>query len=408
MVHSLSDFGEDVLYVVLGFLNEQGDGRARQVNKAFSTLRPAWVVGRAVRQVEAYYPGGRPILRNGCAPLTACDALAFSPDGSTLAVGIGTDTVITLYDVPTGERRRELERPGGERIASECVEFSPDGNTLAVLGEVEDARDATVGYPPYDDSDSDDPYDPASHIYGLVALYATVDDELRYEIRVPAEIYAIAFSPDSRTLALGFNDNVSLYDAATGELRRTFEPRNEIVWTAAFSPDGTTLAIGGGHGLGPPTGGTVKIFDVGTGEESREYVHSGPVRDVAFSPDGASLAIGGHHHTPLVSPSAPRPQKGMLALWDLAIGETRSLALADVVQITRFSCDGILAVGGRDEKVTLYDAATLKVRREFVRGIAVDVAAFSPDGTSLALGGRNGTVSVFDVATGALRRKARS
>jgi WD40 repeat protein len=54
-------------------------------------------------------------------------ALAFSPDGKTLASG-GRDDTIKLWDVKTGKERSSLE---GHSEAVFCLAFSPDGKLLA-------------------------------------------------------------------------------------------------------------------------------------------------------------------------------------------------------------------------------------------------------------------------------------
>lgn len=54
-------------------------------------------------------------------------ALAFSPDGGTLACGCG-DNAVRLWDPRTGERQRTMTE------FSQCIyalAFSPDGKTLA-------------------------------------------------------------------------------------------------------------------------------------------------------------------------------------------------------------------------------------------------------------------------------------
>src|SRR5262249_47175945 len=64
-------------------------------------------------------------------------------------------------------------------------------------------------------------------------------------LRHEAEVYAVAFSPDGRTVVTGCHDNrVQLWDAAT---RKRLGPpfrHEDQVWTAAFSPDGKTLLTG--------------------------------------------------------------------------------------------------------------------------------------------------------------------
>ena len=58
------------------------------------------------------------------------------------------------------------------------------------------------------------------------------------------------------------------------------------VWAVAYSPDGKTIASGNDDG-------TVKLWDPTTGRERCTLVgHTGKVRTLAFSPDGSVLATG--------------------------------------------------------------------------------------------------------------------
>jgi WD40 repeat protein/tRNA A-37 threonylcarbamoyl transferase component Bud32 len=199
-----------------------------------------------------------------------------------------------------------------------------------------------------------------------------------------AGVRSVAFSADGRRLASASGDGtVKLWDAATGQVTRTFMGHTDDVHSVAFSADGRRLASASADQ-------TVKVWDAETGQEIRTLTgHTEGVRSVAFSPDDRRLASAGWH--------------GTVKLWDAATGQvTRTLTgHTDGGSNVAFSPDGQrLASADWDGTVRLWDAFTGQEVRTLAHTEGVSSVAFSADGRRLASAGCWGTVKVWDAATG--------
>ena len=119
---------------------------------------------------------GRPLIREN----SKLDAIAFSPDGLTLATASGDCRAVTLWDVATGRERASLT---GHRGPIWSVAFSPDGRLLAaasgrVPAVAEPAGDGQVGEIRLWDLSGRKPKPRASlvgHGYGIVAVAFSPD-----------------------------------------------------------------------------------------------------------------------------------------------------------------------------------------------------------------------------------------
>jgi RNA polymerase sigma factor (sigma-70 family) len=364
--------------------------------------------------------------------------VAFAPDGKTLAAGDWGETC--LWDAATGKLIRRL--PGGHGLA-----YSPEGDRLVTAAEPGfRVRDAATGrdiaqFRVRGDS-------PVQNLVlspdGKLLAWLTQDNTLHLSDSATGKELlhwpgrknvmpsSYAFSPDSRTVALAcqIEKDVHLYDTTSGREVRRFVGHRETLYAVAISPDGKTL-------VSCARDDTLRYWDVATGKELRQVNHDGGVWRLAFSPDGTVLATGGgnarfwdaatgkllrvverdadgHIEALAFSPdgktlAAARSNSHVVSLWDAASGK-RKLTFdghwGPVIGLAISPHGSLLASSAREKNYTRRNAVhlwdTASAKEVGTAGTDLGFAsppAFSADGKLLAAGNEDGTIRIWDAAT---------
>ncbi len=228
-----------------------------------------------------------------------------------------------------------------------------------------------------------------------VKLQELATGKMRKEFRTganTAEIQALAFSPDGRSLYAGDGDGrVTEYPAQGAELDGVrFKGHHGEVYDMAVAPDGTWLATGGEDEF-------LTIWDVAARNPLRKLDAAGAeVQSVAISPAGDRLAAG--------------DDNGLVMLWDTATWRPLlRFPTGDTVNAVLFTRDGAqLITAGNANAVQFWNVTDGKLARQIPReGEWISSLALSPDGRWLAAGGGQMELRLWELSSGALTRPAR-
>jgi hypothetical protein len=295
--------------------------------------------------------------------------LAFSPDGKKLASGgiinlPNSANDVRLWDLASRKTTKIFSGPNG---VVQSVAFSPDGKTLG-SGGYSDNRSTSAGH---------------------VFLWDTTTHERINTFTTPAPSTLVAFSRDSRLFAsANMTDSVQYWDVNTGQGTTL----KGISPAMAFSPDSQTLASIYSD-LAQKTS-SLKLWNLADGRNAATFptpTYYSYASCAAFGSNGKTVTVAGLEAKP--------DGRIVVGVFDVAgVEQVKTFTINDA-NPREFNRDGnILATG--TSGIKLWDIATGKEIGELGHTQNVQAIAFNRDGTHIATATNDSTIHIWELTGG--------
>lgn len=300
------------------------------------------------------------------------NAAAWTPDGSRIAAGGGTPFGIGFF-TPTAS---------SEGVYSGIADFTLEGHTGGIHG-LAFAQGGVLLSSAQDNSMR--AWDVANG-RAIRWLYPDADNAFSQGLQ------AVDVSVDGLHAATGGPDGLlRTWDLNSGESRALAAAHSGQITSLDWSPGGNWIATGSSDNF-------TRLWDAETGDLLQEVrSEGGQINAVAFSPFGNLLASGGLFR--------------IVQVWTAGTDLDPLLIFpdAEITALEWASSGSILAIGGSDGSVQIYNGQTGAATGFYAREHNTNIVAirWEPLGGRIAALDRRGTIVVWDSGTGeVLARRA--
>lgn len=276
-------------------------------------------------------------------PLGPATAIAFSPNGESLAVS-DSSGVVHMFD--TTSWQETILDAGPSYI--DGMAFSPDGKYLATG----------------DGSKS------------LIRMWDLSSTKVFWTISDCRSVFS--FSPDGTLLALvGWDNNIYIWDVGNNQPVRAILSEGGTT-KLIFSPDGKFL-LGNSSRL-------VRVWNIPDGQEIMHFVNDGIIWVFDIDPRGILLAAGGEDQA--------------VRVWEVSSGKEKSRFLHDdTVTALAFNTDGtLLATGSSDKSARVWDIPSGQEVGRMMHDGEITLVSFDPDEDFIISSGNTSHIWPWSIA----------
>lgn len=330
------------------------------------------------------------------------------------------------WNVETGEFVRKVPL-AEEGVTSVQATWSPDGNAIAVIERYARRQLTQLGIPGAINTPLPFPTFEMVQEVDLKLLDAETGERRVKVDDVDKSFFGRAvwifgrledpvFSPDGKTMAAIFGEDVVVWNVETGKKVRTLKKFSGWPSTIAFSPDNRFLAVASIKGAMPGGESEISVWEIATGKSVHRLRGKNDVIEcLQFVVRGEAILIGSLQYEPAVT-------MGTVKLWDL---RDNTLKRADIhegkgVSSMTLIHDQTAVLVQSGPEVEVRDARTWQVihsfesseednseemrRSRFILTAKQAVAvAFSRDGTTVSAEIPGEGIRRWDARTGGVR-----
>lgn len=373
-----NDFKASIILDEIGGAEPSMPKEGDPLSKLEVALIERWIKEGALNDTPANANSFKLAAPPAYTTLPVVSALAYSPDGSVLAVSGYHEVLLRSAD-----GSNLIARLVGESPRIESLAFSSNGSLLAVAG----SAPARFGEIQIWDATTNGLSNPTNALLKAFKIS-------------PDSIYGISFSPEADRVAVGCADKtVRILSVKDGKEVLKFDNHSDWVFGTAFTRNGKRLLTGSRDRA-------MKLIDATSGQfidDINKLLE--PILCIARHPKEDVVVYGG--------------ESGSTRIYKIAENQGRTAANNDVnlikeverlpgpVHAVAYSADGnLIAVGGSDSEVRLYNVkepkdakrvATLKGHEG-----AIFTLAFHPQTNWIATAGYDGRVRIYETTKGSI------